>query len=76
MPKQSEGKRLLQIGLDQDLVERVNDFREANIGSNEKELIARALEFFMDHWLRRNPGVRETYETIRKRHREKPRRGT
>jgi hypothetical protein len=72
MPKQSEGKRLLQIGLDQELVERVNDFREANIGSNEKQLIARALEFFMDHWLKRNPGVKEAYEEARKRRRSKP----
>ena len=71
MPKQSEGKRLLQIGLDPELVERVNDFREANIGSNEKELIAHALNFFMEHWLKRNQGVRELYEAVRKRRRNK-----
>lgn len=70
MPKQSEGKRLRQIGLEQELVDRVNDFREANLGSAENKVVGEALEHFMNYWLKKNAGIKEAYDAIRKRRRE------
>lgn len=68
MAKESTGKRLLQIGLEPDLVERFTDFREAGyLGSPEHRIIAEALEFFMDHRLRRNPDIKAGYDAARAR---------
>jgi hypothetical protein len=70
MPKESTGKRLLQIGLDQELVERFTDFREAGyLGGTEHQVISKALELFMEHILRRNPDIRAGYEAARARRR-------
>lgn len=65
MPKQSEGKRLIQIGLEKGLVDRVNDFRKANLGSAENVVVAAALEFFMEQWLKDNAGVRKRFEELK-----------
>jgi hypothetical protein len=68
VPKPSTGFRLRQIGLDDDLVERFTDFREAGyLGAPEHRVIAEALEFFMAQRLNRNPDVREAYEEARRR---------
>jgi hypothetical protein len=70
MAKQSTGTRLLQIGVEQELVDRFTDFREAGyLGAPEYRVVAEALEFFMDQRLRRNPDIREAYEAAQRRRR-------
>jgi hypothetical protein len=70
MPKQSTGTRLRQIGIDDELVERFMDFREAGyLGAPEYRVVAEALESFMEQRLRRNPDIREAYEAARRKRR-------
>ena len=71
MPKQSTGSRLVQIGLNRDLVERFTDFREAHLNAPENYALAKAIEFFMEYRLGRNPDIRTDYEVARKRRRRK-----
>jgi hypothetical protein len=67
MPKESTGKRLLQIGVAPELVERFTDFREAGyLGAPENKVISQALEFFMDHILGRNPDVKAGFDAARR----------
>jgi hypothetical protein len=68
MAKESTGKRLLQIGIDADLVERFTDFREAGyLGAPEHTVLSRAIEYFMDHILGRNPDIKAGYDAARER---------
>jgi len=68
MPKKSTGERLLQIGLEQELVDRFTDFREAGyLGAPEYRVIGEALEFFMNHILGRNPDIKAGYDAARAR---------
>jgi hypothetical protein len=66
MAKESTGKRLLQIGIDADLVERFTDFREAGyLGAPEHAVLAKAMQHFMDHILGRNPDIQDGYDAKR-----------
>jgi hypothetical protein len=71
MSKQSTGSRLVQIGLDPELVERFTDFRVAHLNAAENYALAKAIEFFMEHRLKNNPDIRAEYEAARKRRRKK-----
>jgi len=72
MPKESTGKRLLQIGLDSGLVERFTDFREGGYrGAPEHTVIGDALEFFMQHILGRNPDIKAGYDAARAKRQSK-----
>jgi hypothetical protein len=66
MAKESTGKRLLQIGIDPDLVERFTDFRESGyLGAPEHTVLAKAMQHFMDYILDRNPDIKDGYDTKR-----------
>jgi hypothetical protein len=66
MAKESTGKRLLQIGIDADLVERFTDFREAGyLGAPEHTVLSKAMQYFMDHILGRNPDIKNGYDAKR-----------
>jgi hypothetical protein len=67
MPKQGEGKRLIQLGLDPELVERFTDFREAYLGAPEPRVVAAAIEHFMADRLAAEPEVKRRYEEARQK---------
>jgi hypothetical protein len=67
MAKPSTGRRLVQLGLEQELVNRLIDFREGYLGAPEGGIISEALELFMQQELERNPSVRERYEAARRK---------
>ena len=66
MSRPSKGSRLAMFGLDEELVGRVQDFREGYFGAPEYRIVAEALEFFMSDRLEAEPEVRRRYEAARK----------
>jgi hypothetical protein len=68
MGKESTGKRLLQIGIDPDLVERFTDFREAGyLGAPEHTVLGKAIQHYIDYILGRNPDIKDGYDAARAR---------
>ena len=67
MPKRSKGSRLAQIGLEEPLLGRLADFREAYFGAPEIRIIKEALEVFIDDRLGAEPEVKKRYDEARKR---------
>lgn len=67
MPKKSTGARLAQIGLNPELLDRVNDFRNAYLDATEVRIISEALELFMKQELGGNDGIRERYNLLRQK---------
>lgn len=63
----SKGTRLKQIGVDDEIVERLIDFREAYWEASEVRIIQEALTDFMDKWLDAEPERRKRYEAARNR---------
>ena len=66
MSRPSKGSRLKLLGFDEELIERVQDFREGYFGAPEYRIIAEALEHFMRDRLEAEPEVRRRYEEARK----------
>ena len=66
MSRPSKGSRLKLLGFDEELIERVQDFREGYFGAPEYRIIAEALEHFMRDRLEAEPEVRRRYEDARK----------
>jgi hypothetical protein len=66
MPKESRGSRLKLFGLDDELIERVQDFREAYFGAQENRIIEEALEHFMRDRFKHEPQVKRRYDEARK----------
>ena len=54
------------LGLDDELIGRVQDFREGYFGAPEYRIVAEALEFFMRDRLKAEPEVKRRYEAARK----------
>lgn len=71
MAKTSTGTRLVQLGINQELVDRLIDFREGYLGASEGRIISEALEIFMRQVLDRNPDIRAGYEAARRRRNRK-----
>ena len=46
MSRPSKGSRLKLLGLDEELIDRVQDFREGYFGAPEYRIVAEALEHF------------------------------
>lgn len=69
MPKKSTGARLAQIGLSPELLDRVNDFRDAYLDATEVRIISEALELFMKQELAHNDGIRARYNALRQKKR-------
>jgi hypothetical protein len=66
MSRPSKGSRLKLLGLDGELIDRVQDFREGYFGAPEYRIVAEALEHFMQDRLQAEPEVKRRYEEARK----------
>ena len=66
MSRPSKGSRLKLLGFDEELIERIQDFREGYFGAPEYRIVAEALEYFMRDRLEAEPEVRRRYEDARK----------
>ncbi len=65
MSRPSKGSRLKLLGFDEELIERIQDFREGYFGAPEYRIVAEALEHFMRDRLEAEPEVRRRYEAAR-----------
>ena len=67
MSRPSKGTRLKQLGFDQDLIERMDDFREAYLQGAEGMILAEAFRLFIEDQIGRNPDIKRRYVAARKR---------
>jgi hypothetical protein len=65
MSRPSKGSRLKLLGFEEELIERIQDFREGYFGAPEYRIVAEALEHFMRDRLEAEPEVRRRYEAAR-----------
>lgn len=65
MSRPSKGSRLKLLGFEDELIERIQDFREGYFGAPEYRIVAEALEHFMRDRLEAEPEVRRRYEAAR-----------
>lgn len=65
MSRPSKGSRLKLLGFEEELIERIQDFREGYFGAPEYRIVAEALEHFMRDRLEAEPEVRRRYEQAR-----------
>ena len=72
MSRPSKGSRLKLLGFDQDLIERMQDFREAYLDANESAVLAEALRVFIVDQTKNNPDVKRRYEAARRRRGKTP----
>jgi hypothetical protein len=69
MTKRGEGSRLIQLGLERELVDDFTDFREGYLGAPENRVLAEAVKLFMADRLSAEPEVRKRYEAAREKRR-------
>jgi hypothetical protein len=69
MSKRGEGSRLIQLGLDKELVEDFTDFREGYLGAPEYRVLAEAIKLYMADRLAAESEVRKRYEAAREKRR-------
>jgi hypothetical protein len=55
------------LGFDQDLIERMQDFREAYLDGKEQTIIAEAVRTFIKDQVKNNRDIRRRYQAARKR---------
>jgi hypothetical protein len=67
MSRPSKGSRLRLLGFDQELIERMQDFREAYLDANESTILAAALSAFIDSQTANNPDIKDRYDAARRR---------
>lgn len=67
MSRPSKGSRLKLLGFDQDLIEQMQDFREAYLDANENTVLAEAVRDFIKTQTANNLDIRRRYEAARKR---------
>jgi hypothetical protein len=67
MSRPSKGSRLKLLGFDQDLIERMQDFREAYLDANENTVLAEALRAFIKSQTENNPDILRRYTSARAR---------
>jgi hypothetical protein len=67
MSRPSKGARLKLLGFDQDLIERMQDFRKAYLDANENTVIAEAVRSFIKDQVKNNPDIRRRWKTARTR---------
>jgi hypothetical protein len=65
--KAKGGARLLQLGWDQELVDRFTDFREGYLGAPEGRVLAAAFECFLLDRFDAEPEVKRRYEEARQK---------
>lgn len=61
------GTRLKQLHFDQDLIERMHDFREAYLDASEYTVLAEAVRDFISAQIANNPDIRRRWQAIRAR---------
>jgi lipid A 4'-phosphatase len=66
-PASSERSRLQHYGLDDELLGRVQDLREAYFGAPEGRIVAEALELFIADRLKAEPELKRRYDEARRR---------
>jgi hypothetical protein len=67
MGKRGEGTRLIQLGLEKELVEDFTDFREGYLGAPEHRVLAEAIRVYMAERLDAEPEVKRRYEAAREK---------
>lgn len=63
----SKGTRLIQIGVDREVVNRLMDFREAYWDASEVRIVEEALCNFMDRWLAEEPERKKRFEEAKQK---------
>jgi hypothetical protein len=53
------------LGFDDELIERVGDFRQAYLNAEEGTVMAQAVDVFIKHTIDRNPTIRDAYLALR-----------
>ena len=67
MAPRGTGSRLVQLGVDKELVDRFTDFREGYLGAPEHRVLAEAMEQFMADRLAAEPEVKRRYDAAREK---------
>jgi len=67
MSRKPKGSRLLQLGLDPELVDRFTDFREGYQGAPENRILTSAIEHYMADRFEKEPEVKRRYDEARKK---------
>jgi hypothetical protein len=67
MPRKPKGSRLLQLGVERELVDRFTDFREGYFGAPENRILAEAIELYMADRFDKEPEVKKRYDEARKK---------
>ncbi|MGY8664141.1 hypothetical protein Q3C01_17480 [Bradyrhizobium sp. UFLA05-109] len=67
--KPGSGSRLIQMGMDAELVDDFTDFREGYFGAPEVRVLAEAIQFFIAERLKAEPEVKRRYEAAREKRR-------
>jgi hypothetical protein len=67
MGQPSKGTRLKQLGFDQDLIERFQDFREAYLKADEQTILVEATRDFINAQVANNPDIRRRWTAARVR---------
>lgn len=67
MSRPSKGSRLRLLGLDQNLIECMHDFKEAYLDAKESTIIAEAIRAFIADQIKNNRGIRQRYRAVRRR---------
>jgi lipid A 4'-phosphatase len=67
LPSSSEDAALRRLGMERDLLDRVQDLREAYLGAPITRIVAEALEAFIAERLLTEPEVKRRYEEARRR---------
>jgi hypothetical protein len=70
MARRSKGSRLKLFGFDQDLIERIEDFREAYLDASENTVVAEAARSFIKAQTENNPDILRRYTAARQRRRK------
>ena len=55
------------LGFDQDLIERMDDFREAYLNAKEGSVLAEAFRLFIKDQIGKNADIKRRYVAARKR---------
>lgn len=55
------------LGFDQDLIDQMQDFREAYLDANEGTILAEAIKGFIKDQVTRNPDIKRRYKNARAR---------
>jgi predicted transcriptional regulator len=72
MSRPSKGSRLKLLGFDQDLIDRLQDFREASNDAKESTVLENAVQLFIKKELDENDGIKRRYIAARKRRGKPP----